>query len=389
MKITQRIWTSSGEWTPTPPPAQAEAAHLVLLFGATSSWKETAVLAQIRAAYPGATLLGCSTAGEIHGTNVSDESLVVTSVTFDHSQRRGAQVSLQQAGSSHAAGEQLGRELPPTIPGLEPGTIDPLVHVFVLSDGLKVNGSDLVRGLTGALPAGVTVTGGLAGDGATFNQTVVHWEGVTESNMVAVVGLYGRRLRIGCGSLGGWDSFGPERLITRSKGNVLYELDGQSALGLYKKYLGAHAQELPASGLLYPLSLRGEPGGQPVVRTILAVDEAAQSLTFAGDVPEGSYARLMKANFDRLIDGATGAASTGQTAMGSVPTELAILISCVGRKLVLKQRVEEEVEGVREVLGAGAVLTGFYSYGEISPFTPGAKCELHNQTMTITTLAES
>lgn len=187
---------------------------------------------------------------------------------------------------------------------------------------------------------------------------------------------------------GGWDPFGPERIITRSQGNVLYELDGQSALGLYKKYLGEHARELPASGLLFPLSLRTQAGATPVVRTILSVDEATQSLTFAGDVPVGAYARLMKANFDRLIDGATGAATAGGRALGGTATELAILISCVGRKLVLKQRIEEEVEGVRDVLGAGAVLTGFYSYGEISPFTPGAKCELHNQTMTITTLAE-
>jgi hypothetical protein len=125
------------------------------------------------------------------------------------------------------------------------------------------------------------------------------------------------------------------------------------------------------------------------VRAILGIDRERQSMTFAGDIPEGSYARLMKANFDRLIDGAVNAAQCGYRALGDVPPQLAILISCVGRKLVLKQRIEEEVEGAREVLGPDAVFAGFYSYGEISPFTPGAKCELHNQTMTITTFAES
>ena len=205
---------------------------------------------------------------------------------------------------------------------------------------------------------------------------------------IAAVALYGRGLRVGFGSLGGWDPFGPERVITKAHGNVLHELDGHSALGLYEKYLGEHARELPASGLLFPLSLRAKPGDTPVVRTILAIDRAAQTMTFAGDVPEGAYARLMKANFDRLIDGAVGAARTGYQSIGSATPELALLISCVGRKLVLRQRIEEEVEGVRDVLGAGTVLAGFYSYGEISPFTPGAKCELHNQTMTITTLSE-
>ncbi len=205
---------------------------------------------------------------------------------------------------------------------------------------------------------------------------------------IAAVGLYGDRLRVGYASLGGWDPFGPERLITRSRGNVLYELDGRSALELYKTYLGPHARELPASGLLFPLSLRSESSLTPVVRTILSVNEEESSMTFAGDLPMGHYARLMRANFDRLIDGAVGAARTSYEAVGASSPDLALLVSCVGRKLVLGQRIEEEVEGVRDVLGDGTVLAGFYSYGEISPFTPTARCELHNQTMTITSLAE-
>ena len=214
------------------------------------------------------------------------------------------------------------------------------------------------------------------------------WDGEPQQRSIAALGLYGERLKVGYGSLGGWDPFGPDRLITRSQGSVLYELDGQPALALYKRYLGEHASGLPATGLLFPLSLRTRDGGNGIVRTILSVDEREQSLTFAGDMPVGAYARLMKANFDRLIDGAVGAARTSYEAVGSTTPDLGILISCIGRKLVLKQRIEEEVEGVRETLGDGTVLTGFYSYGEISPFTPSAKCELHNQTMTITTLSE-
>jgi hypothetical protein len=253
---------------------------------------------------------------------------------------------------------------------------------------LRINGSELVKGLTGSLPSGVSVTGGLSGDGERFERTLVLWDGPAEPGTVAAVGLYGDRLRVGYGSMGGWDPFGPERLITRSSGNVLYELDGKSALDLYCKYLGDYASGLPATGLLFPLSLRTRQNDPPVVRTILSINEAGQSLTFAGDVPEGAYARLMKANFDRLIDGSVGAAKTSCEAIGSNSPDLAILISCVGRKLVLKQRVEEEVEGAREIMGSHTVMTGFYSYGEISPFTPNAKCELHNQTMTITTLSE-
>lgn len=342
-------------------------------------------MAQARAAFSQALWVGASTAGEISGTRVSDESLVLTAVTFAQTSIHGACVALADTGSSFEAGTRLASALPVASP--VNGAL--LGHVFLVSDGLRVNGSELVRGLTEHLPANVTVTGGLAGDGARFGETLVWYKDSAASARVAAIGFYGDRLKVGCGSLGGWDSFGPERLITRATGNVLYELDGHSALGLYKKYLGEQARGLPATGLLYPLSLRTKSGDTPVVRTILAVDERDQSMTFAGDVPEGAYARLMRANFDRLIDGAVGAAKTGFTALGEASPQLAILISCVGRKLVLKQRVEEEVEGVRDVLGDAAVLTGFYSYGEISPFTPGAKCELHNQTMTITTFSES
>lgn len=390
MRTQQRIWTATGWNQVDPSGLGADAsAQLVLVFGAPSALSQPSVLLELQQRHPAALLFGCSTAGEIHDTEVGDDSVVATSVQFASTRLHSARVVLAECGdSSFQAGECLAAALPLELPGLEGAPAEPLKHVFVLSDGLKVNGSDLVRGLTSCLPAAVTLTGGLAGDGARFGTTLVVHAGRAESGTVAALGFYGSALRIGFGSLGGWDPFGPERLITRSHGNVLYEFDGQSALGLYKKYLGEHADQLPASGLLFPLSFRTKAGEVPVVRTILAVDEATQSLTFAGDIPQGAYARLMKANFDRLIDGAADAARTSHGAIDGATAELAILISCVGRKLLLKQRIEEEVEGVREVLGARATLAGFYSYGEISPFTPGARCELHNQTMTITTFAE-
>jgi len=377
MQIEQTHWSEAAGWQPGNP-GKLSAAQLVLLFGGTALLKEQRNLAEIRKAYPKAHFLGCSTAGEICGTEVSDDTLVCTAVLFESTKLQGARVSIENPASSFDAGAKLARAL----------DHNDLKHVFILSDGLKVNGSELVKGITGNLPPDITVTGGLSGDGARFQETFVLWDGQPEAGTIAALGLYGNSIRIGYASLGGWDSFGPERLITRSKGNVLYEMDGKSALQLYKTYLGEHAANLPASGLLFPLSLRMKEGEAGVVRTILSVNEEDQSMTFAGDVREGSYAQLMKANFDRLIEGAIGAARTSHEAVGSGSPDLAILISCVGRKLVLKQRVEEEVEGVREVMGDRTVLTGFYSYGEISPFTPNAKCELHNQTMTITAFRE-
>jgi hypothetical protein len=378
MKTEQTCWIQGEGWESGAPGRLGSEAQLVLVFGSTGALHERAPLQEIKSAYPGAHLLGCSTAGEIYDTQVLDESLVVTAIQFEGTTVQGTRIKLNGSRDSFAAGAQLAQQLDRV----------GLAHVFVLSDGLRVNGSELVAGLTEHLPPHVAITGGLAGDGARFQETLVLWDGEPEQDAIVALGLYGDRLRVGYGSLGGWDSFGPERLITRSRGNVLYELDGKSALQLYKTYLGEHAQGLPATALLFPLSLRIQDSAEPVVRTILSIDEDEQSMTFAGDVPQGGYGRFMKANFDRLIDGATDAARTSSVAIGSGSADLAILISCVGRKLVLKQRIEEEVESVREVLGERPILTGFYSYGEISPFTPGGKCELHNQTMTITTFSE-
>jgi hypothetical protein len=378
MKVEQNIWTVNGSAQSNGRIALGEASQLVLAFGATEKLAKKSTFDSIRAAYPKAHVIGCSTAGEIAGTRVLDDSLVVTAASFEHTRLKTARVRLDKADDSLEAGRKLANALPR----------DGLVHVFVISDGLKVNGTSLVQGLTENLPPNVALTGGLSGDGARFGQTLVCSDAHAEAGLITAVGFYGDRLKVGYGSMGGWDPFGPVRRITRSKGNVLFELDGQSALALYKKYLGQHAANLPSSGLLFPLSLKTDENAAPVVRTVLSIDEAAQSMTFAGDLPEGACAQLMKANFDRLIDGATSAAQSGAVALGNDETELAVLISCVGRKLVLKQRIEEEVESVRDVLGADAVLAGFYSYGEISPFTPTARCELHNQTMTVTTFAE-
>lgn len=383
MKVEQKKWTSATGWQTVASAGLENTAQLVFLFGATTATKNSALLAQAAKFYPHARLFGCSTAGEICGTDVTDDSLILAAVKFDHTQIRTAHVSLSQAGGSMAAGEKIARELTADIPP---------THVLVLSDGLKTNGTELLAGLSKVLPAGVIVAGGLAGDGARFTETFVVRDGEAAGDTVAAVGFYGDRLKVGCSSFGGWDAFGPERRITKSRGNVVYEIDGQSALALYKKYLGDQAKDLPGSGLLFPLSIReDDKSDKPcsVVRTILSVNEADQSMTFAGDVPEGWLARLMKANFDRLIDGAGQAAHSSHREGGADRPDLALLISCVGRKLVLKQRVEEEVEAVRDVLGAQAALAGFYSYGEISPFTSGGKCELHNQTMTIVTWSES
>ena len=361
----------------TPLPA---APQLVLVFGASTLVHDPKIFDEVKALYPKSHLVMMSTAGEIFDTSVSDGTLSLTALYFEKTTLQFAEVDFATPGKCAELGKELADKLPK----------EKLVHVMVFSDGLKVNGTKLVEGITNNLPPTVALTGGLVGDGSDFKHTYVGLDSVPVEGKIVAVGLYGDALTVSYGSMGGWDSFGPERTITRAKDNVLYELDGKPALAIYKEYLGDKAKELPGSGLLFPLSLSlvGKDGSyEQVVRTILGVNESDQSMTFAGTMPEGVKAQLMKANFERLVDGASGVASMIKETHADA--ELAILISCIGRKLVLKERIEEETEAIREVFGPKVALAGFYSYGEISPITPTKnQCELHNQTMTITTLAE-
>ncbi|MBE3559841.1 MAG: FIST C-terminal domain-containing protein [Ktedonobacteraceae bacterium] len=378
MKIEQLRWQGKG-WEPVARASgQMRKAQLLLLFGSPSLLKKRLPFMDLRERYPGVHLLGCSTAGEIADASVLDDSLVATAIQFEHTALQAVRIKLKEYTSSFEAGELLARRL----------VKERLAHVFVLSHGKDINGSALVAGLKKHLPPHVAITGGLAGDGTDFRETFLLWEGALENSSIGILGFYGERLCIGYGSFGGWDAFGPYRLITRSSGNVLYELDGKPALLLYKAYLGEQARDLPASGLLFPLCLLSSEDAEPVVRTLLSVNEAEQSITFAGDVPEGNYARFMRTNFEHLVEGASTAARTSYEAGGAFSPDLAVLVSCVGRKLVLQKRTVEEVKEVRRVLGGKTILTGFYSYGEISPFRPGAMCRLHNQTMTVTTFSE-
>ena len=367
---------AAGTWSTAFPDLDSEQT-LVLAFASPGFCDNIEPLRAMVAAFPRGVVLGCSTSGEIDHTSVRDDSITVAAIKFDKVRIRRAHAVLAANKDSHSAGVEIADQL----------AAEDLRAVLVLSEGLHVNGSDLVRGLNSRLPEGVVVTGGLAGDGARFARTWVLLDGRPQETTVVAVGLYGAALRIGHGSKGGWDTFGHERVVTGARGNVLYTLDDQPALALYKEYLGERAASLPGSALLFPLSLRtSSEGTNSVVRTVLSVDEATQSMTFAGDIPIGAYVKLMRANFDRLIMGAQGAASaSGFECAG--PT-LSIAISCVGRRLVLGERTEEETEATIDALPPGTQQIGFYSYGEISPHATG-RCDLHNQTMTLTLLGEA
>lgn len=341
---------------------------------------DSPVLRELCAAFKDVPVIGCSTAGEISDTKLSDSAISLMAVNFEKTKLRIAGETVESAEACYEKSRVLAQRL----------QADDLAGVFILAPGLNVNGSAITRGFSSVLGSKVSISGGLAGDKTSFSKTYTLMNGAISENTIVAVGFYGEHIRIGTGSKGGWAPFGPARRITKADGNLLYQLDDNPALDLYKQYLGEKAEQLPYSGLLYPFSiLEDDQSETGLIRTILDVNHESKSLILAGDMPEGKMVRLMHADVDQLIVGAENAAEEAHLDGMDAETSVALLVSCVGRKLVMADDVVEEVEAVQHVFGPGTRMAGFYSYGEICISDLTKEAELHNQTMTITLLSEA
>lgn len=379
MQVRESEYLAASGWSNPLPSELDSPSTLVLAFGGWELRDDPKPFADLRAAFPRSVIAGCSTAGEIAGAQVRDRTVSVAITVFKKTPLRLVHTPVADASDSSAAGARLATLL----------NNDDLSAVFILSHGVNVNGTELVHGLAKKLPAHVHISGGLAGDDAKFENTWVLVDGEPKHGVIAAVGFYGEAIQVGVGVDGGWNDFGPDRTITKADGHVLLELDGKPALDLYKQYLGDFAKDLPGSGLLFPLSIR-RPGDKapPLVRTLLGVDEAAKSMTFGGDMPVGAMARLMRTTNDKLVHAAWVAISRATEELPSNRPALVVSVSCVGRRMLLGERTDEEVETILDGSPGGSAHIGFYSNGEIASGAEGAPAELHNQTITITTFSE-
>lgn len=353
-----------------------EDVDLVMAFGDTDVFEEAEHYKYLRSLYPNAEIIGSSSSGNVLGAQISQKSIVATAINFSKSHLKVNVIDFD----SNDDLEVISRELVSNLPN------EDLKSIFIISDGLNMNGSTLAQGVN-LEKKNILITGGLAGDDARFEKTLIMANDVPKSKRVVAIGFYGKDIHVSSGCYAGWEEFGVERIITKSSANVVYEIDNEPALSLYKKYLGDEAKNLPGSGLRFPLNIKASEDAKSTTRTLLAVDEEDQSLTFAGDVPEGSLAKLMKSDIDGLIDGSGIAAERIQKTNSAIA--LGLVVSCVGRKLVMNDLVDEELEIIEDVVGTNVHLTGFYSYGELAPFSDEiGNCQLHNQTMTLTVIYE-
>ena len=321
MIVDQIRWSSKTGWDKTP--AFSDAADLVLIFSDNVFFQSELCFTQLRDTFPQAQILGCSSAGNVMGVEISDGDMVATVVKLEHSSIRLAAVDAELGVEASKLGVQLTTEL--NSPDLR--------HIFILTNGLQINGSNFAEGLN---QAGFPVTGGMAGDGTRFDNTWIMANKPAKSRCAVALGFYGS-VTVGSGCYAGWEEFGANRIITKSDGNVLYELDGEPALALYKRYLGKLAKDLPASGLRFPLSIHEDKSDKGLIRTLLAVDEAKQSLTFAGDVPQGYVCSLMRTDMENLIENA-GMAAEAALPENHNKSGLCLVVSCVGRRMLMGQR---------------------------------------------------
>lgn len=360
----------------SPLPAELDSVRtLVAAFAPTAYADRDDFWASLGAAFPHSHVLACSSGGAIAGAGVVDDAAAAVVARFERVEVTSAAVPIQAVEMSRRAGQKLGRALAAAAPRV----------VIVLADGLHVQGTELVQGIAEALPADTRIVGGLAGDGARFLRTWTLAEGVPRSGWVSALALSGS-IEVRAAAQSGWQSFGPERVVTRAQGNVVFELDGRPALAVYAHQLGKLAGELPAGALRFPLAVAidGE-AGAGLLRTVIAIDSDTQSLTCAGDVAQGAHVRLAHAGHERLVDAAERAVREAGPHEGA--PVLALAISCASRRVVLGDLAEDEAAATLAALPRGSTQVGFYAYGEIAP-SGRAACDLHNQSLSLVTLRE-
>ncbi|WP_432510477.1 FIST signal transduction protein [Kineococcus sp. SYSU DK001] len=381
-------WTAADGWAGELPDLDGPAT-LVLVLLAPETDLSLVPLAEVSAAYPTSLVTGCSTAGVADGATLLDDGLLLLVCAFERT-RLLLRSAPQTAARSHAVGRALAGGL--HADAAAAGT--DLRAVLVICDGMDVVGNAFAEGVSlGA--AGATVFGGMSalmpGPGGTIRAPWTVLDGALHQGVAVAVGLCGDHVTLTCGTGGGWDELGPPRTATRSSGAELFEIDGQPALDLYRRYLGVEAEGLPGSGLRFPLLLRrrGEQRSA-LVRSVRSFDEETRAIGLTGDVPEGSVVQLLHQNSEAMVDAAQDAARAATAGAGpahGADGALALVVSCLGRRLALGARVEDELESVTAELGAGTAVAGFYGYGELAP-TSARSCDLHNQTVTVGVISE-
>jgi len=253
---------------------------------------------------------------------------------------------------------------------------------LTLLSGLKSDGEKFIKGLKESATDEVKVFGGLAGDDSLFKETFVFYNNNSINNGAAVLLLDGDKFESDGISTSGWIGLGAEKKITRSEGNVVYTIDDEPAMEVYKKYLDIKDEDLPGIGVEYPLLVYRD-NGTNVLRAVLQVNKENKSLIFAGTVEEGSTVKFSSSPGFEVIEQTKKEISLKWKSNNTA--EIIFIFSCMARHLAMGPNIEEEIKIAYQLWQVP--IAGFFTYGEIGVNYKGI-CDFHNETLALLLIKE-
>ena len=324
------------------------------------------LISDILVLIPHAKILGSTTDGEIIDKDVTENATVLSFSTFERTTIK-TYYSPYDGSSEHLAGS-LYKQFD------NPQEIK-LMITFV--DGLNTNGEKFIKTFE-EYDENLLIAGGLAGDNAIFSETLVFNEnGCYDNGAVAAI-FFGDELIVNTTNSFGWKRIGKKLKVTKSKENIVYSIDGISAVDIYKKYLGQEiSDDLPATGIEFPLIIHRN--NIEIARAVIGIQKDIGALVFAGNISEGDVVQFGYGDIDTI----KSLINTTKRTLLSKPVESVFIYSCMARKRLMGKTVLAEIVPLSKI----APTSGFFTYGEL--FTKENKHELLNQTMTILTLSEN
>ena len=336
--------------------------QLIFTFGNLKELQDEQNQSLLKSTFPNADIVYCTSVGQIVMNEISNEVLSVTAIEFSSTQTKSLCLNISDYATKEEARIAIANQI----------KTEELSHILLFVDGMNVNPTEVLSCINEITQNKICITGGLASDEARFEDASIGLNEKPKPGKIIAIGFYGDKIHIHHSTCGGWEVFGMPKTVTKQEQNILFEIDDQPALDLYKEYLGKYVEGLPQSALFFPLAILNMDNENILTRTILSVDHANKSLIFAGDMPQGSKIQFMKSTLNKLIEASENADMIVKTKNTSQVIDYVLAISCVGRKLVLKHRIDEEVEKLYNIFGENTKLSGFYSHGEVAPFSNGS-----------------
>ncbi|TLU52469.1 MAG: hypothetical protein FDX12_01710 [Chlorobium sp.] len=364
---------------------------VLFVFGAMR-FNHRELLAGITSVAGDVPMVGGTTAGEISTNGFSTGSVVIMAFSndeLDFITGIGHDMSIDEAACSMEMANDILNNI----------EFDPDASLLVFPNGMGGDGLKVLDGLQSVLGKDFEITGGYLGDDERFESTYQYYNGsVFKDAIVGVMMVKKKGFKTGIGVRSGFTSIGNSFICTASDGNVVKEFEHSNALELYKDFLGEErSSRLPAVCLEYPFGIIDRNPSDNTqslfqLRCGLSVDHKHGTISLAASIPEGSEVTLTTASRGDIINGAREAAEQAKKSLAGATPLAIIMFSCVGRKLVLGRRIQEEVDAVRECIGMDVPLIGFYTYGEIGPIDKDTKelssVKFHNETVVLWVLGK-